>query len=160
MASQRQPANDTTNLHEDYPAQPIGSDRSRNNQEALENDENVSSRTNANRRREKESAPLIYDPTKKESAMAACADEHLALLACMRNQSSLALIWGQSEECRAKHAAFWECYGRHRGVRGNRIAAWLARPVLSRDAEEGEKKGEGGGRVDGEGRREREEMTS
>ncbi|CAI5494830.1 unnamed protein product [Closterium sp. Naga37s-1] len=68
----------------------------------------------------------------KESAMAACADEHLALLACMRNQSSLALIWGQSEECRAKHAAFWECYGRHRGVRGNRIAAWLAQPCYGR----------------------------
>ncbi|GJP75148.1 hypothetical protein CLOP_g5633 [Closterium sp. NIES-67] len=134
MATQRDRADEIPSFPRNPPARSVGSDRSRNNQEAVDTDSAGFSRI---RKKEKEKQPLIYDSSKKESAMAACADEHLEYLVCMRSQSSLALIWGQSEECRAKHKAFWECYGRHRGVQGNRIAAWLARPVLPRDALEG-----------------------
>ncbi|KAJ7542525.1 hypothetical protein O6H91_10G110100 [Diphasiastrum complanatum] len=64
-----------------------------------------------------------FDEGKKQTALAACATEHEALINCLGK--------GAFVNCSSLQRSFWDCYAKNRGVRGNKIAAWFAAPTLS-----------------------------
>ncbi|KAL2620531.1 hypothetical protein R1flu_000736 [Riccia fluitans] len=63
------------------------------------------------------------DEEKKREALVACSDLHATLVSCLRK--------GFTANCSEPQKAFWDCYAEHRGVRGNKIAAWFAPPSFS-----------------------------
>ena len=78
------------------------------------------------------------DNDSKQRALASCAEQHLALLQCLKNPRPL-LAWpfsssssssdpssSQPSDCSSLHREFWSCYERERGASGNLIMAWLA----------------------------------
>lgn len=54
----------------------------------------------------------------KEEALAACAEQHLALVRCYRDNKS---IFGFP--CQEQHNAFWDCYKAERGTGATTISA-------------------------------------
>ncbi|CAM6098853.1 unnamed protein product [Calypogeia fissa] len=67
--------------------------------------------------------PMSIDEGKKQQALEACADLHGALVGCLKK--------GIFADCSEPQKAFWDCYASHRGIRGNKIAAWFAPPSSS-----------------------------
>eukprot|EP00270_Netrium_digitus_P021907 TRINITY_DN9636_c0_g1_i1.p1 TRINITY_DN9636_c0_g1~~TRINITY_DN9636_c0_g1_i1.p1 ORF type:complete len:119 (+),score=21.78 TRINITY_DN9636_c0_g1_i1:53-409(+) len=60
----------------------------------------------------------LIDEEKKAEAMAACVEEHEELFKCLRKG-------GLFTNCQDPSAKFWSCYAEKRGVRGNKLTAWL-----------------------------------
>ncbi|BBN14477.1 hypothetical protein MPTK1_6g12060 [Marchantia polymorpha subsp. ruderalis] len=70
------------------------------------------------------------DEDKKKQALAACSAPHATLVSCLRQ--------GFTADCSESQKAFWDCYQKHRGVRGNKIAAWFAPPSFFGGAQKSE----------------------
>jgi hypothetical protein len=50
--------------------------------------------------------PMKYGYNKKRDYAAACGEQHIALIHCLKNMNSM---FG-SAQCREQHEAFWGCY--------------------------------------------------
>eukprot|EP00243_Klebsormidium_subtile_P013877 TRINITY_DN947_c0_g2_i1.p1 TRINITY_DN947_c0_g2~~TRINITY_DN947_c0_g2_i1.p1 ORF type:complete len:121 (-),score=31.29 TRINITY_DN947_c0_g2_i1:92-454(-) len=58
------------------------------------------------------------DELKKQEALAACVEEHEALLKCFKSAGFFA-------NCTPLQKAFWDCYVANRGVRSNKVQRWV-----------------------------------
>jgi hypothetical protein len=60
----------------------------------------------------------------KEQALEACADQHLALVGCLKKQ-------GFFVNCSEPQKAFGDCYATHRGIQGKKMTEVFAGPSQS-----------------------------
>ncbi|GAQ82627.1 hypothetical protein KFL_001180060 [Klebsormidium nitens] len=61
---------------------------------------------------------LPHEELKKQEALAACVEEHEALLKCFKSG-------GFFTNCTPFQKAFWDCYVSNRGVRSNKVQRWV-----------------------------------
>ncbi|KAL4855197.1 hypothetical protein ACK3TF_004186 [Chlorella vulgaris] len=62
------------------------------------------------------------EPKTKEEALAACVEQHAALIDCFKTCNFVSSFTGC---CNEEHKVFWECYTAERGTNQTRITSWL-----------------------------------